>query len=319
MEFFLIFLFFLGFILLIKGADFFLDGAIAIAKKLKVSDLFIGLTLVSVGTSLPELFISITSNNHQNYDILLGNILGSNITNILLILGIGALINKIVLGHNFVWKEIPLSLIATIVLFVLANDIILNGDIKNSISLSDGLILLIFYFVFIFYLYSEHKLKEDEIKISEKPKSFFESVFLVVSGILLLYLGSEFVVNGTVELASLLGVPQVVIALILISFGTSIPELATTIVALLKNNQEIAVGNVVGSCIANILFILGLSALRGEIFYASARNIDLFMAFVSSFVLFLASLTKKNKLVLDRFDGIVFLIIYCLYLLFLLT
>ncbi|MCX8163503.1 MAG: calcium/sodium antiporter [Candidatus Micrarchaeota archaeon] len=311
--------FILGFGLLIKGADFLISGSVSIAKKLKVSDLFIGLTLISVGTSLPELFVSLSANSHENYDILLGNILGSNIANILLILGLGALVRRIVLSHSTVWKEIPFSLLAAFVLFIVANDVLFKNGSINLLSFSDGLILILFYFVFIYYLLSEQHYKE---RVGELPTNIVNlpvAIFAVIVGILMLNLGGELVVNGAVYLALLLGVSQAFVGLTIIAVGTSIPELVTSLVALAKKNLPIAVGNAVGSCIANIFLILGISTLKGDIVYSSFRNVDLFMVFVSSFVLLVASLIKKDKMVLDKFEGFFFLVLYTLYIIFLLS
>ncbi|MEM3362431.1 MAG: calcium/sodium antiporter [Candidatus Anstonellaceae archaeon] len=316
MNLFLLLGFFLGFVLLIKGADFLIRGGVSLAKKLRVSDMFIGLTLISIGTSLPELFVSVSANNHSNFDILLGNILGSNIANILLVLGLGAFFRKIILEHNTVWKEIPFSLIATLVLFIIANDIIFNNDRLNRITFSDGLILIFFYVVFVYYLLSEKHYKE----VDNLPTDLVEwkvAIFLVIVGILMLNLGGELVVNGAIYIANILGVSQAFVGLTIIAIGTSIPELVTSLVALIKRNQSIAVGNAVGSCIVNIFLVLGLSALKREIIYSSLRNADLFMAFVSSFVLLIASLIKKDKMVLDRFEGFFFLVLYVLYIIFL--
>ncbi|MEM4209076.1 MAG: hypothetical protein QW833_01650, partial [Candidatus Anstonellaceae archaeon] len=219
MNLFLLLGFFLGFVLLIKGADFLIRGGVSLAKKLRVSDMFIGLTLISIGTSLPELFVSFSANNHSNFDILLGNILGSNIANILLVLGLGAFFRKIILEHNTVWKEIPFSLIATLVLFIIANDIIFNNDRLNRITFSDGLILIFFYVVFVYYLLSEKHYKE----VDNLPTDLVEwkmAIFLVIVGILMLNLGGELVVNGAIYIANILGVSQAFVGLTIIAVGT---------------------------------------------------------------------------------------------------
>lgn len=317
MDFFTIFLFVFGFVLLIKGADLLIDGSVSLAKKLKVSDILIGMTVISIGTSFPELFVSLIANTHSNHDILLGNILGSNIVNILLILGLAVLAKKLILSHNSVWKEIPFSILAVVVLFVLSNDIFLTGASENIISFSDGLILFLFYIVFLSYLYSQYKL-EHRVDLPEvKTHSLKVSILMIFLGIIMLYFGGEFVVKEAVEIALFFGVSQAFIGLTLISIGTSIPELVTTIVALIKKNQDILFGNIVGSCITNIFFVLGLTALKGEIIFSSFRNTDLFMAFVASFVLFISSIIKKDKMVLDKLEGVLFLTIYLLYLIYL--
>ncbi|MFN3909919.1 MAG: calcium/sodium antiporter [Candidatus Anstonellaceae archaeon] len=318
MDIFVLILFLFGFFLLIKGADILIEGSVSLARYLKVSDIFIGLTIVSVGTSLPELFVSLVSNVHTNFDILLGNILGSNIANILLVLGLASLARRIVLSHNMVWKEIPFSVLAAIVLFIVANDAFFENGVKNVISFSDGLILILFYIVFLYYLYAEYKIEDGFGLPLSNSKPLQISIFMIALGVIMLYFGGELVVNQAVKLALFLGISQAFIGLTIVSIGTSIPELVTTIVALIKKNQALAIGNIVGSCITNIFFILGLSALTGPIFFSYFRNTDLFLVFVASLVLFISSIIKKEKMILDKIEGILFLTIYILYIAFLL-
>jgi cation:H+ antiporter len=313
-DFLAVFFLIIGLILLFKGGDMLVEGSISIAKKLNVSDFVIGLTLVAVGTSFPELFVSIVSNNHNLADLLVGNILGSSIANILLILGLSAFLTKIYLPHNLIWREIPFSALAVIVFFIMANDFIFLNGSNNFISVSDGLILLIFYLIFLYYIFSEDKSKNILPSFSTPKHPLPIALFVAFIGSVFLYLGAEFTINGASNIARALGISEKFIGLSIVAIGTSLPELITSLVSLFKRNHNILVGNVVGSNIANIFFVLGLSASLKSIPYNPSANIDVFMAFVASFVLFLAMIFNKKSF-LSRFEGTLFLIIYILYLL----
>ena len=302
-----------GLILLFKGADLLLEGSVSLAKKFNVSDIAIGLTLIAVGTSFPELFVSVVSNEHDLTDLLIGNLLGSSIANILLVLGLSAFLTKIYLPHNLVWKEIPFSVLALLVFFIMANDFIFTAGANNFISSSEGLILLIFYLVFLYYLFSEDKSKNMiPLQIPKHPAHL--ALFFVTIGSIFLYIGAEFTTKGAKDLALWLGLSEKFVGLTIVAIGTSLPELITSIVSLFKGNHNILVGNVVGSNIANIFFVLGVSASFKAIPYTLSANIDLFMAFVASFLLFLAMIFNKKSF-LSRFEGSLFIIIYLLYLL----
>lgn len=274
-----------GFVVLIKGADFLVDGASAIAKRFNISDMIIGLTIVSFGTSAPELVISIGAAMKGESALVMGNVLGSNIYNICLILGAAGLIYPLTVQTATVRKELPFSLFIVVLLFVLANDTMIFGSTENLISHIDGIILLIFFGGFLYYIYNSAKsskgsLIEEEIQHMPFPKS----ALLVVGGLVGLIWGGDLVVTNAKFLAEKLGMTERIIGLTVIAIGTSLPEFATSVVAALKKNSDIAIGNVVGSNIFNILLVLGCSATVSPKItsFDIASNFDIyFLIFIS--------------------------------------
>lgn len=309
-------LFVLGIGLLIKGADFLVDGSVVVARHFRIPTIVIGLTVVSFGTSLPELVVSIISSLSGNSDLLVGNILGSNIANILLIGGVAALLYKIELGHGTVWREIPFSLAAVLLLTFLANDALLRNT-PSLLSFSDGVILLCFFAVFLYYVYGIVRSSRDHVAqaVPEVPSTRLSLAgAYVTAGIAMLYLGGEWTVSGAVSIARYLGVGQALIGLTIVAVGTSLPELITSVVASLKKNPEIAVGNIVGSNIFNIFFILGLAALIRPIPFPFARNADLLVVVIASLMLFFASIWGREKMSISKRGGLLFLLAYVAYL-----
>ncbi|WP_246205992.1 calcium/sodium antiporter [Fulvivirga aurantia] len=311
-------LFVVGFVLLIKGADILVDGATSIGKKLNVSSLVIGLTIVSFGTSLPELLVNLVSSYNDAPDIGVGNILGSNIANILLILGIAALINPLPITKNTYFIEIPFSLTATLLVGFLANASLFGTKgVDFVISQYDGGILLFFFVLFMGYVYIVSKQRKSEFADSDyKEMSTSKSVLLIVAGMVGLYFGGQWVVDGAVLMATELGMSERFIGLTIIAVGTSLPELVTSAVAAFKNDTDIAVGNVVGSNIFNLLWILGLSSALKPIPYDVISNSDVFMIIASSTALILAVVVGKRP-VISRWEGFFFLIAYFWYITFL--
>ncbi len=306
----------IGFLILIKGADFLVNGSCVLAKKLHVSNLIIGLTVVAFGTSAPELFVNITASLDKNVSIAIGNIIGSNIFNILLIAGMSAVIMPLSVTVGTVWKEIPFSLLATIALAVLANDVSLDGDSCSVLSRTDGCVLILFFLVFMYYIISiarQHESFELEQVIE---MGLVKSLIYVAIGFIALFFGSKLVVSSAVALAATFGISQSFIGLTIVSAGTSLPELATSAVAAYRKNSELAVGNIVGSNIFNIFFILGISSIISPLPLAGTFNFDLFVLTVSSVLLFIFMFTGK-KHVLDRWEGWTFLIAYIAYVLYL--
>ncbi|MBU2025681.1 calcium/sodium antiporter [Patescibacteria group bacterium] len=308
-------LFFVGFVILIKGADLLVDGSSAIAKRLKISDLIIGLTIVSFGTSAPELIVNIFAGLSGHNDLAIGNIFGSNIANVFLILGISALIFPLDIDRNTSWRQIPFALLATLLVGFLANDYILFHHNLSQISRIDGLILLISFFIFISYTFGIAKIRGKNkplIKKLDPPKA----IIYIILGLIALGLGGRWIVSGATHIAQHFGMSQSLIGLTIIAIGTSLPELATSAFAAYKKNSEIAVGNIVGSNIFNLLWILGLGSILSPIVYNPASNIDLYMVILSSFVLFcFIFIGKKN--ILERWQGGLFILIYATYLIFL--
>ncbi len=309
----------LGFIMVIKGADFLVDGASSLAKRLKVSDLVIGLTIVAFGTSMPELVVNVYASIKGTAEIAIGNVLGSNIFNILLILGIASIIFPLKVTKGTAWKEIPLSLLAALVISFMANDALIEGRNFSSLSRIDGFVLLAFFVIFMAYVFSIAKdvsnTGNNEAQ-STKIYSLFISVIFVLSGLGLLVLGGKWVVDGAVALAQVLGASENLIGLTIVAAGTSLPELATSVTAALKKNSDIAVGNVVGSNIFNIFWILGVSATVRPLPFNSAANIDILMTIFASFILFVFLFIGKKHL-LERWQGGMFLFVYIAYLVFL--
>jgi len=307
-----------GFILLIKGADLLVDGASSIARTLKVSDLFIGLTIVAFGTSTPELVVNIFAGVKANADIAIGNVLGSNIFNILIILGFSSLIFPLIVTHGTVWIEIPITLAAAVLLGLLANDHLLTQNGFQGLSRTDALILLACFAFFLYYVLHIAGKREESTDASAETKQHGvkKTILMIILGFAGLLVGAKFVVDGAVALASALGVSQSLIALTIVAAGTSLPELATSVVAAYKKNSDIAVGNIVGSNIFNIFLILGISALIRPIPLQPKSNIDIGVAVFASFALFIVMFTGK-KGVLDRWEGFLFVASYIGYLVFL--
>ena len=310
-------LFLLGFLLLIKGADLLVDGASAISRRLNVSDLVIGLTVVAFGTSTPELFVNIVASARGNAEIAIGNVLGSNICNIFLILGISAIIYPLSVSKGSVWKEIPFSLLAAIVLGLMANDRLIDKNSASLVTRIDGLVLLAFFTIFLYYSFSiANAIEGMDEHVPVKTLGLAKSSLLVLVGLIGLTLGGKWIVDGAVAIAKNLGMSESLVGLTVVAVGTSLPELATSAVAAYKKNVDIAVGNVVGSNIFNIFFVLGISSIIKPLPFQTKNNWDVAVVIAASLLLFLAMFTGK-KHSLDRWEGIVFLFLYGGYIVFL--
>ncbi len=313
-------LFVVGFVFLVKGADFLVDGSSAIAKRYGLSSIMIGLTIVAFGTSLPELLVSALSSINGSPDIAVGNIIGSNFSNTLLILGAAALVSPLIVKKNTIRKEIPFSLLAIFAVGFLLNDLLLDGSGPDVLSRIDGLILILFFIVFIYYTFT---LKKEKISIFPKMKNDneieipkynnFKSIAFILIGLTGLYFGGEWIVNGAVEIATYFGLSEALIGLTIVSVGTSLPELASSVIAARKGEADMAVGGVIGSNIFNLLWVLGLSAVAYPISYNSMLNIDfIVLALITVILIPLVYVGKKNAL--TRKEGIVLLVMYLGYL-----
>lgn len=304
----------IGLLLLIKGADWLVEGASTLAKKRNISDLAIGLTIVAFGTSAPELVVNVFAAYQGHEDIVFGNIIGSNNFNLLVILGIAGLISPLVVQSSTVWKEIPISLLAAFLLYFLANDFIGNED--KILSRFDGLWLLLFFALFLLYVYKQLKATPS---LDEVPAKFMSNqkitVFIIV-GLSGLVIGGRLVVNSAMDMAEAMGVSEKIIGLTIVAAGTSLPELATSIVAAMKKNNEIAVGNIVGSNIFNIFFILGLSAVVQPVSFNPVFNNDLYLLFGGTAIVFLFMFISGRKR-LDRWEAAVLLVMYIIYTVYL--
>lgn len=303
-----------GFYILIKGADVLVEGASSIARRFRISDLVIGLTIVSMGTSSPELAVNILSSLKGQDDIAISNVLGSNIANIMLILGISAVIRELTVKESTIWKEIPFSLLGSLVVMVMSSDVFFRAGEKDYLSRNDGVIILFFFAIFLYYVFSIAR--EGEILIEETPKkqlSVIMAILYVVAGLGMLVLGSEWVVNGAVGIAKLLGLSEAFIGLTVVAVGTSLPELAASGVAAYKGKTDIAIGNVVGSNIFNVFFILGVSSLVSPLRFSEENAMDAFVSMLASlFLFFLVFVGKKHRI--TRKEGIVLLVFYFLYI-----
>ena len=309
----------LGFSFLVKGAGFLVDGASSLAKRLKISELVIGLTVVAFGTSCPELVVNIFAAIQGNTDIAIGNILGSNTFNTLFILGISAVFFPLTVTNNTVWKEIPLSFLAPILVFILGNDQLIDKNNFSLLSRVDGLIFLSFFIVFMYYILGT--LKRNDIVaegIFTKQFGLAKSLFWIVIGLIGLCIGGKLVVDGAVFIVHKLGVSEKLIGLTIVAMGTSLPELATSVVAASKGNANIAVGNIVGSNIFNIFFILGLSSVINPLPFSANFNIDAGITILASFILFISMFTGKKYLI-DRWEGIFYILFYVVYVIFLIN
>lgn len=309
----LILLVVVGFVSLIFGANWLVDGSSALAKKYKVSDLVIGLTIVAFGTSAPELVVNIIASVKGYSDIILGNIVGSNNFNLFIILGLAGLILPIKVQSSTMWKEIPISLLAAILSLFLLNDFQFSGQTYSSRI--DGIIMLVFFCLFLYYVFNKMK-NEPQTPTTDNKKSAINIWGLIIFGLIGLILGGQLVVVNSVSIANVLGVSEKIIGLTIVAAGTSLPELVTSIVAAMKKNSDIALGNVIGSNIFNILLILSISSIIKPIEYNPKFNLDLFILIGGTVFLITSMLTGQKKK-LDRWEAGVlfgFYIIYTTYL-----
>lgn len=301
-----------GFGFVIKGADLLIDGASSLAKRFSIPEIVIGLTIVAFGTSAPELVVNIFASLRHSNEMVLGNIIGSNVFNSLLILGIAGLIYPIAVQKKTVWREIPYSLAAVMVLFFMANDNIFGGDEVEQISRTDGVILLVFFAMFLMYVFFISKDGSEELHDVEVFTSTKTALFLLF-GLAGLFLGGRMVVNHAVNIARELHVSEKLIALTIVSGGTSLPELVTSAVAAMKKRCDMAVGNVVGSNIFNILLVMGSSSVVYPVKFDRLFNFDIAVVAGSAMVLFLTMFTgKKRKL--DRWEAAILLVVYVVYM-----
>lgn len=304
-----------GFAFLIQGADWLVEGASSLAMRMRIRPIVIGLTVVAFGTSTPELVVNILAALKGNVDIAFGNIMGSNIANILLILGLAAAVQPIHTHHNTIWREIPFSLLAVFVLFVLVNDRTFTGEI-DLLARNDALILLMFFLIFLAYNFAIAKIELDDLP-EVKMLSVGKIIFFILAGLAGLFFGGRFVVENAVIIARHFQISEKVIGLTIVAVGTSLPELFTSVVAAAKNKMDIAVGNVVGSNIFNVFFILGVSGVIHPLVYNNSMNFDFIVLAAASILLFISTFIHPIGKV-SRTQGVFFVIIYVIYLIFIL-
>lgn len=310
----------LGFVLLIKSADYLVDGAAGLAKKFNIPKMVIGLTLVAFATSAPEATVSIIAAFQHSADISVGNVIGSNIANLGLILGLSAYLSAIPVKRSMITRGIPLTLLSTVVMIILGLDAYFqyqnNGF--NGFALGDGLIFLLFFIVYIYYIFADLKVAEIlEEKIEKKEKQYYKDTLwylslLCVGGVAGVLVGGKLVVDNAIDLAAAMGVSQALIGLTIVAIGTSLPELVTTIVAAKKHENDLALGNLIGSCVFNIFLVLGLASVISPIRFDPHLLVDaLFMFVITVFVFGFA--IKERQII--KLHGLLLMIMYGVYLL----
>ncbi|MFH0952317.1 MAG: calcium/sodium antiporter [Patescibacteria group bacterium] len=304
-----------GLSILIVGAELLVKGAASLARRLRVRPLVIGLTVVAFGTSAPELIVNIFSAVKGAPDIAIGNIVGSNISNILLILGIAAIIIPLRVQNSTVKREIPFALLAAVLVFVLGNDILFDQAQAGILSRTDGLALISMFAIFMAYVFGMKRDIADNKGDSTKVYSTGKSVVYVVAGVGLLLLGGKLLVDEAVVLARIVGLSESLIGLTIVAVGTSLPELATSVVAAIHRQNDIAIGNIIGSNIFNVFWILGLTSIILPLPFNAAVNIDVLMMIASTVMLLTFLFIGRREL--KRWQGVAFIVCYIAYLIYL--
>lgn len=303
----------LGFLFLIKGADLFVGGASSIAKHLKMPPILIGLTIVAFGTSAPEAAVSINAALNGANEIALGNVIGSNVFNFLLVIGIASLITPLGVQKLTIVKEFPFVILATGVLLVMTVDSFFEESAYNVISRSDGLILLFLFSIFIYYLVEMALLTKEDYNDHSPSDSILMSIIKSGMGIIAIIIGSEWAVKSSSEIAISFGMSESLVGLTIVAIGTSLPELVTSVVAAVKKENDIAMGNVIGSNLFNIFFVLGLSSVINPIQVNSAINLDMLFLLAITLITYVFSISKKR---ISRFEGFSLSAFYVMYLTF---
>ena len=312
-------LFVVGFVLLIKGADWLVSGSASVAKKYNISDLVIGLTIVSMGTSMPELIVNILASTSGASEIAIGNVVGSNIANILLILGVAAFIYPLAIKESTVMSQIPFSIIAILLVAFAANAPIFNPDYSLMISQLDGVVFILFFALFMVYIIKLAREGRADM-IEEAPDKVLpmgKSILFILLGMVGLFLGGKWVVDGAIKIAEQFGLSQNLIGLTIVAIGTSLPELVTSAMAAYRKNTDIAVANVIGSNIFNLLWVLGISAMISPMKYDPVVNADIIVLLVATCLIIFSLMTGRAKNQIGKPTGIFFLACYIAYTAFL--
>ena len=302
-----------GFVPLIFGASWLVSGASSIAKRRNISNLVIGLTIVAFGTSSPELVVNVIAASSGNAGFSFGNVLGSNIINILVILGISAVIYPMAVKSPTIWIEIPLAFLSALILLIIANDMFLDGASYPYISRTDGLMLLGFFFVFMYYSWFSMKKGEEDHPIKLKEISQKKSILMVIAGMIMLAGGGQVIVYFASKFATDYGISDRIIGLTVLSLGTSLPELSTSVVAALKKNIDISIGNIIGSNLFNTFLILGVSTTIQPIRLEGSANLDLLVNVLATLLVFIFIFTRKGRMI-DRLEGALMVAVYIAYM-----
>lgn len=301
----------IGFIFLIKGADLFVDGASAIAKIFKVPPILIGLTIVAFGTSAPEAAVSINAALVGSNEIALGNVLGSNIFNLLMVIGFAAILNPLKIQRTTILKEFPFAILTCVVLLIAGADEFLQGASSNMISRADGLILISLFFVFIYYLVEMAILSKEDYFDEVKNISLTKSILITIVGIVGIVFGANWVVDSSSSIAISFGMSKSLVGLTFVAVGTSLPELVTSVVAALKKESDIAMGNVIGSNMLNVLFVLGISSTIRPIPMNSVLLYDMTFLLIVTLLTYLFAITKKT---IYKGEGVILVLFYIGYM-----
>ena len=308
-----------GLVLILVGANYLTDGSAALARRFNISEFIVGLTIVAIGTSTPELVVSVISALHGSGEMAIGNVTGSNLFNGLLILGISTLIRPVPLTSDNIKKDIPLGILASIVLLVVCCDVLLGSDLRNNIGRDEGIILLLLFVVFISYTIFSAKAPEvEEAAEEQKPMPIWLMLIMIVGGLAALVFGGNLFQTSAVEVARALGVSESMIAITLLAGGTSLPELAASAVSALKGKAEMAMGNVLGSNISNIFLVLGASATITPLSLGGITMVDLLAVLGASILLWITAFSfKRNKI--DRPEAVILIVAYIAYIWYMVT
>lgn len=305
----------IGFLFLIKGADAFVSGSSSIAKSFNVPSLIIGLTIVAFGTSAPEAAVSITAALQGNNDMAIANVVGSNIFNLLFVVGVASIINPIRVQKSTIIKEFPFAILASVVLMILAHDTKFQGYSQNLLTRADGLMLLALFSIFMFYLIEMSITSKEEMDIEEVSKAMpiSKSIIMSIVGVLGIIIGGDIVVKSASNIALSLGMSQNLVGLTIVAIGTSLPEFVTSVIAAKKGESDIAIGNVVGSNLLNILFVLGISSTIHNIQIHPMVFIDMLVMIIVTALTYIFSATKRS---VNKWEGSILVLIYIVYMTF---
>lgn len=303
-----------GFFVLIKGADLLVTGASSLAKRYNVPELAIGLTIVAFGTSAPEMVVNGLASYDGYSDVVLGNVVGSNIFNTFFILGVAGVVYPLTVQRSTVFKEIPYSLLGGLLMLFFANDVLFNKGGENIITGLEGIIMFVFFLLFLVYVFFTMKRTKDQQTGEEEIKvlTMSKTIIFIVLGLSGLTIGGKLVVNNAIDIARFLNVSEQLIGLTIMAAGTSLPELATSVVAATQKKSDLAVGNIVGSNIFNMFFVLSVSSMINPIPYPTIFNVDIITFLIGTIILFIAMFTGEKKM-LDRWEALILLMFFVFY------
>lgn len=306
-----------GLAIVLAGANYLTDGSVALARRFKISEMIIGLTIVAIGTSMPELTVSTLSTLSGQYDIAVGNIVGSNIFNMFVILGISALIRPVTFTKGTMRRDIPIGLIASVVLWAACSSQLLEGTAQNVVSRGSGIIMLCLFAAFMYLMLLSSKEGVEDQPEETKKTPVLLILLMIIGGLAGLIFGGELFLRKITAIARDFGISESIISITIVAVGTSLPELATSVVAMIKHQPAIALGNVIGSNIANIFLIIGVAATIHPLTLSGITQVDLLMVLLSSILIFLSAFTFGRRK-LDRVEGAFFILVYIGYMVWLL-